>query len=517
LTRITVAVLVAIPSLWFSYLWLGSGEAWLHPEQMRAAAYIWNGSPETTAQRLRKSLDWAALDASNPTQWKILKPAHRVRPIADVAEVVDALARPVVSKAYPHPSLTPSGVIAAILAPLLLFAFTRLVTGNIVLAAAMTGLWISSTAFLSIIIPDIHSAAKRLAVLFLILSLYLAERHRLSASKATFLVMWASLFLSLFTDEMALGGFVAVAMIYTFDLAKTPWKALVLWSMPIWYLIIVKWGLPALYAATSVDGTPVFNAFGDTKKLALLTNLLTLDFYRLAVSQTTRAILALFGVIHHTSLLDQGAFLIAILLAAWSVKAGRGGYAAIAALSALFANGAYLTLLDLYPPGGRYYLASYGYYYHSGLALLALVALALMARAVKLSLSQSLAVAVVALPIMSVNFLNFRTLNQVIAIAQLYPYQPSTLYRFVAQGATAARVTFTADCELGLARFAEQIKVLRPEHGEFQNALRMFWISKDDIGWLLQAHYPSRNIGIDMDEDNCVEARDKAFPAGAPN
>lgn len=62
--------------------------------------------------------------------------AHRVRLLRDIAQVIDALARPAISRwLYPHPSLILSAVVTAILAPLLFFHLLRLVLDSDVSAA----------------------------------------------------------------------------------------------------------------------------------------------------------------------------------------------------------------------------------------------------------------------------------------------------------------------------------------------------------------------------------------------
>lgn len=106
-TTALAAVILAVPSLYLASMWLGYDEAWIHPEQVRAAVYIWTPSTEGYGQLLRRSLDWAALDASDPVHWQEQAPAHRVRPLSDIAQVIDALARPAISRwLYPHPSLS---------------------------------------------------------------------------------------------------------------------------------------------------------------------------------------------------------------------------------------------------------------------------------------------------------------------------------------------------------------------------------------------------------------------------
>jgi hypothetical protein len=115
---------------------LGYDEAWIHPEEVRDAVFIWTPGTESCGQLLRKSFDWTALDTSDPVHWQEQTPMHRVRPLSDIAQVIDALTRPAISRwLYPHPSLTPSAIVTAIPAPLLFFRFSRLVLDSNVSAA----------------------------------------------------------------------------------------------------------------------------------------------------------------------------------------------------------------------------------------------------------------------------------------------------------------------------------------------------------------------------------------------
>lgn len=64
-TTARAAVTVAVPALYRASMWLGYDEAWIHPEQVRAAVYIWTPSTEGYGQLLRNSFDRSALDTSD--------------------------------------------------------------------------------------------------------------------------------------------------------------------------------------------------------------------------------------------------------------------------------------------------------------------------------------------------------------------------------------------------------------------------------------------------------------------
>jgi hypothetical protein len=67
------------------YLLLISGDAWMHPEIIGSATYVWQQpGHESLLAMSRKVFDWKAFDPN----------VNRVRPLNDAFEVVDAIARP---------------------------------------------------------------------------------------------------------------------------------------------------------------------------------------------------------------------------------------------------------------------------------------------------------------------------------------------------------------------------------------------------------------------------------------
>ncbi|HVQ12213.1 MAG TPA: hypothetical protein VMS40_01430, partial [Vicinamibacterales bacterium] len=72
---------------WFIHL-LFSSAAWIHPELLGSSAYVWlYPGQESFAQMLRKVFDWKGFDPN----------VNRVRPLNDVFEVIDAIARPYIA------------------------------------------------------------------------------------------------------------------------------------------------------------------------------------------------------------------------------------------------------------------------------------------------------------------------------------------------------------------------------------------------------------------------------------
>jgi hypothetical protein len=545
---IPVVIILAVPALYLASIWLGYGEAWIHPEQIRAGAYIWTPNTESYSQLLRKAFDWAALDTADPIRWQEQAPAHRVRPLSDLAQVIDALARPAISRwLYPHPSLTPSAIATAVLAPLLFFGFLRLALGGSLPAALFTALWLSSMGFLSVIIPDIHAAAKRLAILSLCLALYLAERHERSNNQAIFWLFIFTLFLSFFTDEMALGGYIVLCGIYAPSLLRpgARWKALVMLTLPALFVAVVRWGLPAMYAVASTRGMPVFDAFGDDGKLGILRHLGELSFYQRAVIQTARGMLTTFGITAHNALTEWAA--VTLLVAGsvclawrrgWQQAAWRASYGLIASALVLLANGAYLALLDFYPPGDITYLGSYTYYYHSSLSILAVLWLAFAWRSLlnsdwkRLPMRRLLAfIGGFGFVVVTVlNFRSFHNINQLVSLAHSYPYHPSLLYRKLHSiGASAARratgevipVEFNKNCAM-IAREFNRIFVASMGEtwrtNEFYRVFQSLALTKRDLEYLLYVHYPYNTFDVRISEEGggCQEPRLSPSPPSGP-
>jgi hypothetical protein len=113
-----------------------------------AANRLCETAPDMSADTAPRAQEGRRLISSSTPDWKIAFAAvilavpalylgaHRVRLLRDIVQVIDALAHPAISRSlYPHPSLTPSAIVTAILAPLLFFHLLRLVLDNHVSAA----------------------------------------------------------------------------------------------------------------------------------------------------------------------------------------------------------------------------------------------------------------------------------------------------------------------------------------------------------------------------------------------
>jgi hypothetical protein len=115
--RVGLAVLVVGLAIRIVTLWTDPEVAWFWVEPVAMAAHVWSGPPETgLLERLARVLDWEVIDPV----------AQRVRPLNDLTEVVDALARPTLTRWLgPTPSITLSGIVAAIVMPVLAYAMLR--------------------------------------------------------------------------------------------------------------------------------------------------------------------------------------------------------------------------------------------------------------------------------------------------------------------------------------------------------------------------------------------------------
>lgn len=151
----TMLFLVAFTAGVF-FVFSSSDSAWLHPELLGTAVYIWNNpETDTVLALLRKTFDWKAFDPN----------VDRVRPLNDLVEVLDAMSRPFISAVTgPLPAVSPSSILTALIAPLLLYGALRRVLKGVFLAALITVIFVSTVAFLSDVVVYIRPA-KRIALL----------------------------------------------------------------------------------------------------------------------------------------------------------------------------------------------------------------------------------------------------------------------------------------------------------------------------------------------------------------
>lgn len=493
--------------VYFCVIWIQ--DAFIHPEQIRAGAYIWTGDVGLI-ERLRRAFDWAALDTANPMIWQQLQPAHRIRPLSDIVQVADIVARPVISYIYPHPSLSPSALLFAAAAPAILFLLVRLTTGSMFSGIVAAALWMSSFGFLSVVVPDIHSSAKRFTILLFLLAVLCAEMHRRKRGEVYFAAFVTLLFASFFFDEAALGSF-ALAIVYSRNL--TARELTILWALPVLFVVTSGWGLPKLYHAIAVDGTPTFSPFSNQSKAGIFNHLADPSLYALTVHQLGRTIRSMFGTLPGPSIFDYvlvGVVVTASAVAVWRFQRwGSAGF-----LVVLLANGLYLTLLDLFPPGGRDWLASYGYYYHSSLGVMFVLWLATTIGSIRISSAPAAALIIACIGISAVNFSHFRDFNRLVAITHLYPYKPDDIYAAIrSRNRSDNVVSFVANCRASLDEFRAINENLALDGDPFRSVLKVFWLSQDDLSYLVLSHLATKSPprpSTAVNDAECLAARDEA-------
>lgn len=456
------ASLIAATGYWFFYLWIGSDAAWLHPEMLGSASYVWlYPGQESIVGMLRKFLDWKAFDPN----------VNRIRIVNDGFEVIDALARPYFTTVIgPKVSVTPSTVLTVLCAPWFFWMWIRRTTGNAACAFLATLLLVSSIGFLSNTVAYLHPA-KRINFVLLCAALYFAQAFLDRQRWPEFIAMCASLWVALFTDELGIANFAIVGMVYWRAIARQRAKLVVFLAIPLAFVITAKYGLPAIYTRFSVHGH--WDAFQDPKKLALLTYVLEPDFYIAALRQTARSLLATFGIQRHTVATEGSTVCLLLLLA--GIYAYRHRFEKLkdtisdqrVSLGLSFiALSFYATFLDWYPfPYEISYLGSFNYYYHSPIPILAIGWLAAIAKPAIANSSRytTWMVGVVAVVVTS-NFLMFEKINVLARYMHLQPFANAALLRSLDEARLANAATppieVTADANGEAEQFAHALRAV---------------------------------------------------------
>lgn len=410
---------------WFAHLWLFSNAAWLHPEMLGSSYYVWiHPETDTLGAQLRRMVDWKAFDPN----------VNRVRPLNDVFEVVDAIARPYLTRLFgPKASLLPSIVLTVAMLPGLLFGWLRAVLKAWAPALLLTLLLVASTAFLSVTVASMHPA-KRISMVLLCAALYLAQRH--AETHRGFTALLGALLAGFFADETGLAAYPVIAALY--------WRSIVadrrrLWAfllLPVAFLSLTKWLLPAIYVHLSVHGA--WDALSDGKKFAVFRYLLGLEFYVVAARQTARSILSTVGIAVHVPATEIAALAGVIAVTAWRARSWKDQK--VMGLLALFAASGYATLLDWYPfPHEISYLGSFNYYYHSPVAVLVIVWLAFAVADIPAAIRRPAAVLAVAAVIC--NFVVFERVNRLTTVIHMYPYSNAKVFRALSSPGPVVRLT----------------------------------------------------------------------------
>ncbi|MBI2756451.1 MAG: fibronectin type III domain-containing protein [Chloroflexi bacterium] len=537
-------LLIAAPSMYAARIWLDSGQSWLHPELFATSAYIWNfPETETFGDRLRKALDWKAFDPN----------VNRVRPLNDLAETADAIARPFIARyVVPQPSITPTALLTAVVTPVAVMGFLLRDGVSGLRAASITGVLISSVGFLSVLIPYIRPA-KKLVFLFLAASIWFAFSHRRTKSSSDHLFVVASLLLGFFSDEMGLIAYPAVALLFpSMFLRASKWKAGLFASLPVIFLLVTYVILPFVYIRFSVHGA--WDAIGDGKKLEILRYLFDPSFYRVSAIHIADAFLTTFGIEERSWPFEAvalsilfGAPLIALLIRV-PVYEGSPSHGLVASGSTVLLSGIYTTLLDWYPfPGQVSYLGSFTFYYHSSMSIFLVVWLyylwgviisqtkqyAILSR---VSLFSGIILCVL---IMFSNFRMFQRINDLTRMIHVFPYTSLSIFseienhlneiRAAAPG-TPIRVEFQRDPEGVIREFSAKARDVFGERWQDNDYSRTFMavsanpIMKDfHLEALLHAFFPYNSFDVqimavsgEQPEPSGVAAGTSPAPANAP-
>jgi hypothetical protein len=477
---------VAVATFYFAYLWLFSDAAWLHPEMLGSSYYVWV-LPETDnlASQLRRVFDWKGFDPN----------VNRVRPLNDLFEVLDAIARPYATAAFgPHASLLPSTVLTIVLVPGLFFAWARSVLKSWPSAAFLTVVLLSSTAFLSLTVASLHPA-KRIHLILLCSALYFAQRTTMSGRG--YWPMWFSLLAGFFADELGLASYPVIGILYGREIFSNRKRALSFLLLPLLFVIVVKWALPSLYLHLSVHGA--WDAMADAKKLGVFGYLLDPAFYVSAGQQTARTVLSMFGIATHIPATELAAWAAIIGTTLWLARSWADR--TMLSLLALVLASGYATLLDWYPfPNEVSYLGSFNYYYHSSIGVLVLVWATFASRQLFAAARPWIATAWIGgcILISYSNVLTFELVNRLTSIIHLSPYSNKELTRALAEKPKPV-VVLHADALAERAIFDRTVaELFNGRDNGFVRTAEMLkdspLIGVEQVKLLFHAYYPWRKV-----------------------
>jgi len=371
---------------------------------------------------LRKVFDWKAFDPN----------VNRVRPLNDFFETVDAIARPYIALLFgPQLSLNFSSALSAVATPALLFGWLRRILASQITAIFLLLIFLSSTGFLSLEVSYWHPA-KKLNLAFFCAALYFAERTARSERGPNFLLLSLSLLASFFSDELGLGNFATILVLYWSTILRSGRTAFNYFLLPLIFVSTAKFLLPLMYA--KLGDTGYWNAMADIKKFTVFGHLFTIEFQVDNIIQLSRSILSTVGVATHTAITET--ICILIFIGATVAQGLRSNVHHLRNLAsdnfiqsavALVLGSGYATLLDWYPfPYEVSYLGSFNYYYHSATVVLVIVWLAYGLRAFDLH-HHHFSIGVVSICVAYLNFGMFRLVNELVQIVHYYPYSVADL------------------------------------------------------------------------------------------
>lgn len=418
--------------------WIKTG--WYHYELLSVPDSVWSPA---------RNGSWERQLATTLYDWRIFDPnSHRLRPLSDLVEVIDAMVRPL-RLFGTHPSLSLCAVLLAVTTAVAFYRAVRESGQGRLESACYTLFFVTTIGYLSCYVPYIRPA-KKLALLFCSLTLFFCSRYRASRRGLPFL--WLVVFLAFFSDE---AGFVfwpvACGLLVPIMLAERRWKSLTtLAGLPLVYLVAVKLVVPSLYALVGVPRRMEVGVMGN-----LLGALAVPKFYLVACADFSTSLLATFGIVGAPGWL--GGLALAAVAGMAGVLVGRRQWWQLAALAVPMIASFGLTLFDGYnTPLSSNAFGALTYYYHSPIALLVVFALSQFR-------VPDQVLAPIVLVVVALNMFAFNNLNRVAVIMHTYPLDARALPRRVEAPESLA------------AEFQRRVKLLNPrERGWFETTFAYY-------------------------------------------
>lgn len=385
-------------SVAFIYLWIT--EAWFHIELLTVSEYVRD-------RGFLSVFDWSLFD-SHPA---------RLRPLSDFFEVVDAILRPNTVWFFGHhPSLSLSSIIIAISSAALFYDALRSMKLSRNEAFIFTGLFITTIGFLSCFVPYIRPA-KRLVLLGLCALFSLIFRYKdntSNRSEKTFGCLLALvLLLSFFSDE---AGFIYWLIVPLFIASKLNRSKLCLYYMiPLVYLFLAKIIFPSVYNFLGKSG-PRDGVLDISIISNLLSNILSIDFYKTALEDLGRAVVAQLGILQLPSLIP---IVIVIIVGSYAIK--KRAWVTAALSFSLIVVSFFLSMIDTVNLS-RNIMGEWAYYYHSPIACITILWMASIYNWQKPSSKKVQIMILICFAILSLlNVVNFYRINKLIKIIHTYP------------------------------------------------------------------------------------------------
>jgi len=275
--------------------WLQPGRAWIEPELLPLAGKIWDRTD--LLSRLAIIFDWRIFEP-NP---------HRLRPVSDSFEIIDAIARPFISHIIVHPVLsitTCTFVILVMTFAYRLFRLNQLTRAESLLFCSLLA---AMPGFLSNLFVYIRPAKPLSFVLIAALLLCLFH-YAADLSRRRLAVIYVLLVIGGFTDELMIWAyfFVAVALLLLGAYKKAGSISLVLVAAGLTSAVILFVVLPVVYEYLGPGGMRTVNLTdpesGESVARRMLSYWTRKELYKRGVVVSARTIAASFGLYENSTL-----------------------------------------------------------------------------------------------------------------------------------------------------------------------------------------------------------------------